>query len=119
MADLISFDQPSGVRIARVVRAVEQAIPRTKALTYTPIFTERRGGGSKLRLGKTTAQWTKNTLQAIDLYERCDPPNEQRNQENYTLANVVNHWADIPSDRWVMVGLASNGYWYVITAECG
>lgn len=78
----------------------------------------RIGGRQPPRLGKTTASWLKNTTATIDLYEEGTPPTEAKNTSNPTLAGVMNKFADIGSGKWVMVSLASNGYWYVISAEC-
>lgn len=73
------------------------------------------GGGGGVRVGKTTATWSKGTLATIDLYEEGDPPNETQSGE---LTDCVNKFSDIAADRWVAVGMAANGRYYVIAAEC-
>lgn len=78
----------------------------------------RLGGGGGVRLGKTTATWTKGTLATIELYEQGTPPSETRNPSPYTLENCVNKFADVQSGKWVMVAKASNVLWYLIAAEC-
>lgn len=115
----VDFTRSAAERIARTVRLVEQGERDQTGPRYRKVVESGVGGGTTIRLGKTTALFSKNTLGAIELYERCDPPTEQRNLEDYALPNVVNHWADIEADRWVMVAKAKNGYWYIITAECG
>lgn len=78
------------------------------------------GGGGEVRLGKTTAAWDKGTLATITLYEKGSPPNETANDESpYTLEGCVNKFANVDGDKWVIVALATNGRWYLISAECG
>jgi len=72
--------------------------------------------GSQLRIGKTTALWAKNSLASIPLYEQGTPPSETTSDE--TLTDVVNHWGDVPANKWVGIMSAANGYHYLVVAEC-
>jgi hypothetical protein len=72
-------------------------------------------GGDPVRLGKTTAAWTKGTTATIDLYPNGTPPSETASG---TLSGCVNKFATVASGKWVMVARAGNGYWYLISAEC-
>jgi hypothetical protein len=74
------------------------------------------GGDQHLRVGKTTSQWLKNTLATITLYEEGTPPSETSGGE--TIADVVNHWGDVPANKWVGIMSAANGYHYLLVAEC-
>ena len=118
MADLIQFDEPSGRRIARVVRTVEGMGPRAKPLVFDPIIELRRGssGSSSLRLCKTTAAWDKGTITTLDLYENGEPPSET---SSGTLAGCVKRTQNVPAGKFVLVGRAAGGRWYLINAECG
>jgi hypothetical protein len=72
-------------------------------------------GGDPVRLGKTTATWTKGTTATIDLYPNGTPPSETASG---TLSGCVNKFATVASGKWVMVARGGNGYWYLISAEC-
>ena len=76
--------------------------------------------GEPLKLGKSLAvgEWAKGTLASVQVYDQGDPPNETTDDPVETIEDVVNKFADIDQDAWVMIGLASNGRWYVISAEC-
>lgn len=90
---------------------------------------DRQSGGPKLptafdddgdpvRLGKTTAAWTKGTLATIELYEEGTPPSEGKKTPADTLEDCVNKFANVASGKWVIVARGGNGYWYLISAEC-
>lgn len=74
--------------------------------------------GDPIRVGKTTAAWNKGTLATITLYENGTPPGETAASPAETLADCVNKFADVPTDKWVAVARAANGSWYLIAAEC-
>lgn len=74
--------------------------------------------GDPVRIGKTTATWTKNTLATITLYESGTPPNETTGSPTQTLQNCVNKFGDVQANKWVSVARAANGSWYLIAAEC-
>lgn len=66
MADLTQFDLPSAVRIARVVRAIEQEPRRARPLTFAAI-----GDTPKPRtmfLGTFTGNWPTGTLKTVTLH---------------------------------------------------
>lgn len=72
-----------------------------------------------MRLGKTTEPWDKGTLATIELYEEGTPPTESKKSPTPdTLAECVNKFSDVETDKWVMVARGKNGYWYLIAAEC-
>lgn len=57
---LITFDRPSGDRIADAVRTVEQMRPAAKPLTYLPILLEDGGGSADVfRVGTFSGKWEK------------------------------------------------------------
>lgn len=78
-------------------------------------FRTADGDGEPLRLGKTTATWTKGTTATIDLYENGTPGSET---SSGTLEGVVNKFSTVASGKWVMVGRGPLNAWYLISAEC-
>ena len=75
-------------------------------------------GGDPIRLGKTTAEWTKGTLATIELYDQGTPPSETAKSPAETIQDCVNKFATVASGKWVAIAKASNGSWYLIAAEC-
>ena len=75
-------------------------------------------GGGQLRIGKYTGSstWAKHTTATVDIWENGTPPNETSSSQ--TIENVVNHWAAVPSGKWVGIQAAANGYYYLVVAEC-
>lgn len=107
-------------RVIATVKRVE-AMPYRVGFAETLTRFEDQGyyQPPSVRLGKTTAAWPKGAVSTIELYEEGTPPLETRNASNYTLADCVNKFSDIDANKWVMVAKASNGRWYLISAECG
>lgn len=75
------------------------------------------GRGDPVRLGRTSAAWTKGTLATITIWEGGTPPSESSTAGG-TIANCVNKFATVPSGKFVMLARAGNGSWYLIAAEC-
>ena len=113
MARPVTFGEDGARRIIAATKAVEAG-----NRNMPPVRFRDPGGddGDPVRLGKTTAAWTKGTLATIDLYESGTPPSETSSSS--TLANCVNKFADIASGKWVIVARGGNRYWYLIAAEC-
>lgn len=76
-------------------------------------------GASRIRVGKTTTAWAKNTLATIEIYEDGSPPSETADDPPETLTDCVNHLVDVEAEKWVHVALAENGHWYLVAAEPG
>lgn len=112
MTKPVAFSEDGARRViaaTKIVEAGDRSMP--------PIRFRDPGSddGDPVRLGKTTATWTKGTLATIDLYEEGTPPSETTSST--TLANCVNKMVTVPSGRWVEVALGANGYWYLVWAE--
>jgi len=114
MAKAVGFTRDAAERVAKVVRRVEGE-PAGGGAGWYPY---RGDDGEPVRLGKTTAAWTKGTLATITLYEKGTPPNETAETPATTLKDCVNKFANVAADKWVMVAMGVNGRWYLITAEC-
>lgn len=78
-----------------------------------------RLGGDPVHLCKTAGSFAKGTIADLNVWEHGTPPDETQNDPVLTLHNVVNKYANIAADKWVSVARHGNGYWYVISAECG
>lgn len=76
-----------------------------------------RGGGSSLRFGRVTAAWNKNSLRDVVVYSEGGALAEAVADPAVVLTGVVNRFADVAANKWVMVGRA-NGRWYLVSAEC-
>lgn len=113
--------------MARAVRLTEDAARRMAAATrayergnrdQSAVFFRQAGDdGDPVRLGKTSATWTKGTTATINVWETGTPPNETQTT-GQTLTNCVNKFATVPSGKFVMLARGANGYWYLIAAEC-
>lgn len=106
------FTEEAASRVIRATKAYERG---DRNMSAPPIRTAY-DGGDPVRLGKTTAAWTKGTLATIDLYESGTPPSET--SSSATLANCVNKFANVGSGKWVIVARGQNGSYYLIAAEC-
>ena len=75
-------------------------------------------GGGELRIGKYTGSsaWAKHTTATVEVWENGTPPNETSSSQ--TIENVVNHWADVPANKWVGIQAAATGHYYLVVAEC-
>lgn len=103
-------------RIGRAVSAYErgnrdrsfQAMPRACG----------DDGGDPIKIGKTTAIWAKGTLADVEIYDQGTPPSETKKSPAEVVEDCVNKFATVEADKWVAIAKASNGSWYMISAEC-
>lgn len=112
--------------MARTVRLTEDTARRMAAATrayergnrdQSPVMFRQAGeDGDPVRLGKTTENWTKGTLQNVSLFEAGTPPNETSSSE--IIPNCVNKFANVSTGKWVIIARGGNGSWYLIAAEC-
>ena len=105
---LTQFEIGSAQRIARVVRAVEQEPRRARALTFEPVFQERRGGDVVFRMGTFTGAWSKDTAKVVTL------------RGVTATLSAVNLFAAISTAASARdCAVARDGTaWYLIAAEC-
>lgn len=107
--------------IRSTIQRVDAIAPRTSGAAQEvrlQMLQQPMDGGGRLRIGKYTGSstWGKHTTATIDLWESGTPPNETSSSQ--TIENVVNHWADVPANKWVGVQRAANGTYYLVVAEC-
>lgn len=110
----VTFSEDGARRIIAATKAVEAGNRNMLAVR----FRDQGDDGDPVRLGKTTAAWTKGTTATIDIWESGTPPSETQTT-GFSIANCVNKFADVASGKWVMLARAGNGWWYLIAAECG
>lgn len=113
-ADVVQFTRESAERISRVVRESETAPLPGSPLVFGTL--PPASPGRSMRLGKTTATWTKGTLATIALWESGTAPNET--SSGRTLENCVNKFATVAASKWVALARGPGGRHYLIAAEC-
>jgi hypothetical protein len=104
----------SARRIGAAVRAVEGSGRDVPPVRFRQVADD----GEPVRLGKTTAGWTKGAVASIELRDDGPPGSETGASPTNTLDNCVNKFANVEDDKWVIVAKAANGVWYLIAAEC-
>ena len=114
MTKRVKFTEDGARRIIAATRAYERGNRDQPPITFRQVSDD----GDPIRIGKTTAQWSKGTLATITLYEAGTPPGETANSPAETIEDAVNKFADVPNNKWVALARAANGSWYLIAAEC-
>lgn len=114
MADRVTFVPSAAERIAAAVRGFEAGERNGTPLTFKrPLLLP--ADAVFMKLGKTTAAWSKGTTATIDVYAGGTAGSETQTE---TLTGAVNKFADVSSSKWVMIGLGPLNAWYLISAEC-
>lgn len=104
--------------VRRIASAINQGDNRGRGHGPPP-FRTSFDDGAILRLGKCSTDWDKGTLADVTIYDRGTPPNEETATTPEIVSDVVNKFADIQANAWVIIALLDHGEWYVISAECG
>jgi hypothetical protein len=114
MTKPVAFSEDGARRVIAATKAYEAGSRDMSAIRFRD-----PGGddGDPVRLGKTTATWTKGTTATINIWESGTPPSETQTT-GVTITGCVNKFATVASGKWVMVARAGNGSWYLISAEC-
>ena len=97
-------------RIGNAVRSVENG--GRNASHHSPRYMAWDGGGT-VSLGKTAADWSKDTSASIALYAGT-PGSETATGESVP---AWNHFGKVLSGKWVMIGENSDGNRYLIAPE--
>lgn len=97
-------------RIVNAVRSVENG--GRNASHHAPRYMAWDGGGT-VSLGKTAADWLKDTSASIALYAGT-PGSEAATGESVP---VWNHFGKVLSGKWVMIGENGDGNRYLIAPE--
>jgi hypothetical protein len=115
----VDFTRGAAERIARAVRIVEGGDRDGQPLRFGRVVADApKSKDASVRIAKTTAQWTKGTVATIVLYEDGTPPNETVSVPTETLTACVNKFGTVGTNKWIALQRATNGYYYLIAAEC-
>lgn len=104
---LIQFDQGSAARIGRVVRLVEQQVPKTRPLVFDALLGTPKK--AVFRIATFTGAWSKDSLKTVTLSAQAA-----------ATASALNLFANIPAPTGsASCAIARDGTaWYLIAAEC-
>ena len=100
-----TFDKQSMRRISAAVQKSEGVKDRKGNGWYSI-----KGGGATLKIGKTTAEWTKGTEATLEVWKRNAAGDMEKGTGTFTAYNL---FADVATDKFV--GCMSG---YVVAAEC-
>jgi len=114
MTKPVAFSEDGARRIVAATKIVEAGNRDMPGIRFRDAGSD---DGDPVRLGKTTATWTKGTTATINIWESGTPPSETQTS-GVTIANCVNKFATVGSGKWVIVARGGNGFWYLIAAEC-
>lgn len=113
----VRFTEDAARRVAAATLAYERSGRDQPPIRFRTASDD--SGADPVRLGKTTAAWTKGTLATIELWEEGSPGAEAKKTPTAdTLADCVNKFANVASGKFVTVARGPFGAWYLIAAEC-
>jgi hypothetical protein len=107
---IVSASRETWQRIGDAVRSVENG--GRDASHHSPRYMAWDGGGT-VSLGKTSADWLKDSSASIALYTGS-PGSETATGES---VSVYNHFGKVLSGKWVMIGENGDGNRYLIAPE--
>ena len=113
MAKPVTFGEDGARRIIAATKAVEAGNRNMPPVRFRQVADD----GDPVRLGKTTATWTKGTTATINVWESGTAGSETQTT-GVTITGCVNKFATVASGKWVMVARGVNGSYYLIAAEC-
>jgi hypothetical protein len=105
MADLTQFDFPSAVRIARVVRAVEQEPRRARPLTFEAVPADSR---KTFRVCTFTGSWAPGSAKTVNL--KYFPA------ITLSALNLTFHLPDIGTGPYDCVVAKEGTAWFLVSA---
>lgn len=107
--------------IRSTIQRVDAIAPRTSGpaqeVRLQGLQQPMDGGGGRLRIGKYTgsSRWAVGACATVTLWERtgtnCSPTASNPAQ---TIESVANLSYDVPANSWVVIGLGSDGKWYLV-----
>ena len=109
----VTFTGDGAARVARATLAFEQGSRDKSPIRFRQVSDE----GDWLKLAKTVGTWTKGTAQAVQLYDVGDPSYETTADPVKTV-DAFNKLCTVAANKFVIIGLLSNGYWYLVNWEC-
>ena len=70
------------------------------------------------KIGKTIGVWDKNSFGRITVYDQGDPLALTAKDPPEIIDFCVNKFATVGHDKWAAISRATNGFWYLVAAEC-
>ena len=113
MTKPVAFSDDGARRIIAATKAYEAGSRDMSPIAFRQVADD----GDPVRLGKTTATWTKGTTATINVWESGTAGSETQTT-GVTITGCVNKFATVASGKWVMVARGVNGSYYLIAAEC-
>jgi hypothetical protein len=113
MTKPVAFSEDGARRVIAATKAHEAGNRDMPGIRFRDVGDD----GDPVRLGKTTAAWTKGTTATINVWESGTPPNETQTT-GVTLTGCVNKFANVAAGKWVIVARGVSGSYYLIAAEC-
>lgn len=112
MTKPVAFSEDGARRVIAATKAYEAGNRDMPGIRFRDV-----GDDDPVRLGKTSAAWTKGTTATINVWESGTPPSETQTS-GVTLTGCVNKFANVATGKWVMLARCQNGSYYLIAAEC-
>jgi hypothetical protein len=112
-ADRVTFTGEAAQRVARATVAYEQG-NRDKSPIH---FRQVSDDGDPVMLAKTVATWPKGYEQTLDLYD-VGPSGYETTATPKRTKKAFNRLCSVAANKWVIIGRASNGDWYLLNWEC-
>lgn len=109
----VAFTGEAAARVARATLAYEQGNRNKSPIRFRQVSDD----GDFLKLAKTVGTWTKGTTQAVQLYDVGEPSYETTADPVKTV-DAFNKLCTVEANRFVIIGLLSNGFWYLLNWEC-
>jgi hypothetical protein len=117
---VVQFRMGDAQRIAGAVHYYENLVRPSNPSKLPRAFSS----GSKIRIGKVTADWAFGTCATVTLWEgeassgaSCKPTQTSPAETVEDVRNLTR--GIVPSGSWVTIGRAIDGNWYLIDAASG
>jgi len=112
MTKPVAFSEDGARRVIAATKAYEAGNRDMPGIRFRDV-----GDDDPVRLGKTTAAWTKGTTATINVWESGTAGSETQTS-GATLTGCVNKFTNVETGKWVVVARGVNGSYYLIAAEC-
>jgi len=112
MTKPVAFSEDGARRVIAATKAHEAGVRDMPGVRFRDV-----GDDDPVRLGKTSAAWTKGTTATINVWESGTAGSETQTS-GVTLTGCVNKFANVATGKWVIVARCQNGSYYLIAAEC-
>ena len=112
MTKPVAFNEDGARRVIAATKAYESGNRNMSPVKFRQVSDD---GGEAVRLGKTTAVWTKGTTATINVWGDGTPGSETQTSGETLVC--VNKFLRVDAGMWVVVARAANGSWYLVESE--